>query len=171
MANYVTRLQKLRGILMPINFPHKRCLLIAWLGFALSLMVAQHADSQSLAVIHQVLTKCEEGGSSIIVKLSGNPAYKVIGIGKREVLVALKDTEFSQGLYNKEIAGDGLIQGVEINKRPNNVSCLLFKLREPYTGIDHQIEATKGRLQVQITGNSGSSKKTLESSKIQKPLQ
>jgi hypothetical protein len=90
------------------------------LCFAFSLVVAQHADSQSLAVIHQVLTKCEEGGSSIIVKLSGNPAYKVIGIGKREILIALKDTELSQGLYNKEIAGDGLIQGVEINKRPNN---------------------------------------------------
>ena len=151
---------------MPVNFPYKRCLLIAWIGFALSLMVIQHAGSQSLAVIHQVLTKSKEGGASIIVKLSGNPAYKVIGIGKREILIALKDTELSKVLYNKEITGDGLIQSVEINKRPNNVSCLLFKLREPYTGVDHQIEASKGRLHVQITGNGGSSKKTLKSSKI-----
>ncbi len=151
---------------MPVNFPHKRCLLIAWLCLVLSLMVAQHADSQSLAVVHQVLTKSEEGGSSIIIKLSGNPACKVIGIGKTEILIALKDTELSKGLYNKKITGDELIQRVEINKRPNNVSCLLVKLRKPYIEIDHQIEASKGRLHVQITSTTTSPKKTLKPSKI-----
>ena len=142
---------------------------IVWLGLVLSLMVAQHADSQSIAVVHQVLTRSKEGASSIIIKLSGNPACKVIGIGKREILIALKDTELSKGLYNKKITGDGLIQRVEVNKRPNNVSCLLVKLRKPYIGINHQIEASKGKLHVQITGNGGSSKKALKRSKIRNP--
>ncbi len=133
------------------------------LCFVLSLMVTQDAESQSLAVIHQVLTKSEEGGSSIIIKLSGNPARKVIGIGKREILIALKDTELSEGLFNNHIPGEGLIQKVEINKRPNNVSCLLVKLHRPYIGIDHQIEAGTGALYVQIRGKGGSSRKALKS--------
>jgi TolA-binding protein len=132
-------------------------------------MVAQHAASQSLAAIHQVLMKSEEGGSSIIIKLSGNPAYKVIGIGKREILIALKDTELSKELYNKEITGDGLTQRIEISKKPNNVSCLLVKLRKPYIGIDHQIEASKGILRVQVTSTASSTKKTLKPPKIQSP--
>jgi TolA-binding protein len=143
------------------------------LCLVLSLTVAHHAESQTLAVIHKVLAKSEKDSSSIIIKLSGNPACKVIGIGKREILIALKDSELSKGLFNKQITGDGLIQRVEINKRPNNVSCLLVKLHEPYIGIDHRIETGKGTLRVQITGKAGpsgvasttaSSKKTLKSS-------
>ena len=154
---------------MPVNFPFKRCLLIAWLSIVLSLVVAQHAKPHTLAMIHEVLTKSEEGMSSIIVKLSGDPAYKVIGLGRSEILIALKDTELSKGLYNKKITGDGLIQRVEINKRPNNVSCLLVKLRKPYIGIDHQIEASKGSLHVQITGEGSSPKRALKRSKIRNP--
>ncbi len=131
--------------------------------------MAQHAKSHTLAMIHEVLTKSEEGRSSIVVKLSGDPAYKVIGLGRSEILIALKDTELSKGLYNKKITGDGLIQRVEINKRPNNVSCLLVKLRKPYIEIDHQIEASKGSLYVQITGEGGSPKRALKRSKIRNP--
>jgi len=140
---------------MFVNFSYKKAVLIAWLTFALNLVVVQYADSKGRAVIHQVLRESKEDGSSIIIKLSGNPRYKVIGIEKREILIALKDTELSKGLSNKQIAGDGLIQHIEINKKPHNVSCLLVKLRKPYIRIDHQIETGKGRLWIRITDKTG----------------
>ena len=156
---------------MPLNFPRKRFLLMAWLAFLSGLMVARHADSRSLVVIDRVLTKSEEGGSSIIIGLRGDPdpAYKVIGLEQDEILIALKDTEPSGGLCNKQITRDGLIQTIEINKKPGNVSCLLVKLREPYTGIDDRIESGTGRLRVQITAEPGPSGKALKPSEIQNP--
>lgn len=128
---------------------------ITWLAIVLSLVAAQDAAPRSFAVIHEVLTESEGSGSSIIIKLKGNPTYKVIGLQKKEILIALKDTELSGGLHSKEITGEGLIQGVEMNKRPNNVVCLLVKLRKPYTGIDHRIEPGKGRLHVRIMAEAG----------------
>ena len=142
-----------------MNSPHIKRLLIAWLCFALSLLAARHADSQGPAIIHEVLTKSGKRGASISVKLSGARAYKVIGLGGNEILIALKDTELSRTIHNKQVTGDGLIQRVEINHKPNNVSCLLVKLRKPYIKIDHKIEAATGRLHVQITGEDNSSKR------------
>ncbi|HID30794.1 MAG TPA: tetratricopeptide repeat protein [Desulfobacterales bacterium] len=133
-------------------------LLIALLCFSLSLLADRRADSQGTAMIHEVLTKSEKMGASIVVKLSGAPAYKVIGLGKNEILIALKDTEFSRAIHNKQVTGDGLIQRVELEDKPDNVSCLLVKLRKPYIKIDHEIEAGTGRLRVQITGEGSSSK-------------
>lgn len=121
----------------------------------LSLVVAQDAAPRSFAVIHEVLTKSEKNGSSIIIKLRGNPTYKVIGLQKKEILIALKDTKLSKGLPSKEVTDEGLIHRVEMNKRPNNVICLLVKLRKPYIGIDHQIEPGKGRLHVRIMAEAG----------------
>ena len=115
-------------------------------------------------MIHEVLTKSDERGATIVIKLSGNPAYKVIGLGRGEILIALKDTELSRGLCNKHVTGDGLIQRIEINDKPNNVSCLLVTLRKPYIGIHHEIETGTGRLHVQISGEGSSSKEVLQRS-------
>ena len=149
-----------------MNFPHIKRVLIALLCFALSLLADRQADSQGAAMIHEVLTKSEKKGASIVVKLSGAPAYKVIGLGKNEILIALKDTEFSRAIHNKQVTGDGLIQRVELEDKPNNVSCLLVKLRKPYIKTDHEIEAGTGRLYVQITGEGSSSKGESEQSEV-----
>ena len=140
---------------MPISFFHKKHLLVALLCFALSLMPAEHSASEGLAVIDKVLTRSEKGGASVIIELKGNTPYKVIRILKKEILIALKDTLLSEALFSKPIAGDGLIQRIEMYNSPNNVGCLLVILSKPYTGIQHKIDTGKMILRVQISGQGG----------------
>ncbi|NVM22133.1 MAG: tetratricopeptide repeat protein, partial [Desulfobacterales bacterium] len=118
------------------------------------------AAARDHTVIRQVVTKSGEGASTIIIRLSDHPIYKVIPLEDKEMLIAFKDTEVSRGVYtNETIIGDELIQRIELEQKPSDVACMLVSLRKPCTEIGYDINDKSGMLCIEISRKARSSKK------------
>jgi len=114
------------------------------------------AGAGNLAVIHEVVTESQEGASSIIIRLIGHPAFKVIPIEEKEMLIAFKDTEFSGDIRVPEtFARDELIEGLTLEHKPCRVSCLVVKLGKPYADIKCRIKEVNGGLHIEIKSKAG----------------
>lgn len=122
------------------------------LALGLTLALAHNAAAHGFAVINEVSARSEDWGSSVLVKMTGDPVYKVIEIQKKELLIALKDSEISQEFACEPSSDDTLIEAIEVGRSPNDVICLLVRLRKAYTGIDHEMDADKNALHIKIRG-------------------
>ena len=150
--------------LLPMNLRLKTGLLSIWISGMLTLMALPcRVEALDHTIIRQVVTKSEEGASAVIIQLSGHPAYKVIPIEDREMLIAFKDTSLFGGVCTSEtIFGDELIQHIDLDQRPSNVTCLLVRLHRPYTEIGHLISESNGILRIEIRGKARGSRENAE---------
>jgi TolA-binding protein len=103
-------------------------------------------------VIQEVTTHSEDGVSAVLIKLTGFSSYKMIPIEDREILIALKDTEVSEGVVGSEsVVGDTFLKGVEITQKPSRVACVLVKTHKPNDEIQYRMRESKKSLRIEIS--------------------
>ncbi len=129
----------------------KTGLVFVWLCLVLTFAACFHAEAREHSVIRGFTTKSEGRTSAILINVNGNPAYRVIPLGEKEMLIALKDTVLSTGVCTKEaILGDEWIRGIEAEQKPLGVTTFLVKLHKPYSDIAYHISDKNDALQIQI---------------------
>jgi len=126
---------------------------IFWIVFALFSLLGACPQAQGKAydVIEEVTTVSQEGTSAVLIKLTGLSDYKVIPVEDHEILIALKDTEVSDDVFGSEsIVGDVFVQGLEITRRPSNVTCVVVRMHKPNGEILYQTRESKKALRIEI---------------------
>jgi len=153
-----------------MHFRVKRRTILIFVMVIFSCVGHLRAEGRGYDVIEQVSTHSEGDVSSVLIKLTGYPAYKVIPVEDREMLVAFKDTELSGDVYASEtIVGDKLVKGVEITQKAFRVVCVLVKTYKPYSEIGYQVKEGKDVLCIEIRTKSKHHEKGLKQSTSPKP--
>jgi TolA-binding protein len=145
---------------MSINLALKTGLLSVSVWWILTCMACFCAEAKDHYVVRQVTTKSEGSTSTIIIGLNGRPAYRVIPIGQKEMVIAFRDTALSRDVCPKEtIIGDEWIRYIEAEQKPFGVTTLLVKLHKPRGDIRYQIVDDKDVLRIEIGAKAQESKK------------
>jgi TolA-binding protein len=153
-----------------MHFRVKRRTILIFVMVIFSCVGHLRAEGRGYDVIEQVSTHSEENVSSVLIKLTGYPAHKVIPVEDREMLVAFKDTELSGDVYASEtIVGDKLVKGVEITQKACRVVCVLVKTYKPYREIEYQVKEGKDLLCIEIRTKSKHHEKGFKQSMSPKP--
>ncbi len=153
-----------------MNVAVKSGVLLLGIWWILTCMTCLDAKAQDHHVVRAVTTQSQGNASAIIVRLDGQPAYRVIPVGKSEIVVAFRDTVMSSDVYAREaIIGDEWIKAIEADQRPRSVVTLLVKLHKPHSGIEYKVLDSKDQLRIEIGAKAQERKNKDHQSQAQPP--
>ena len=120
-------------------------------GLLFTLMLCGSGHVYGYGAIEKVSTSSLPDGAVIEVTVSGYSGYKVIPVGKTEVLIAFKDTHVSDDVYTHEaIVGDQWIKEIEVIQRPFDVASLVLKLHRPDLVVDLEEETANEVFRIHV---------------------
>jgi len=108
--------------------------------------------------VQEIRTFSEDGGSAVLITLTGLSDFKVIPVEDREILIALKDTGVSDKVFgNESIVGDGLVKRVEVTHTPSNVTCVVIRMHKSNSEVSYRTKESRNALRIELRDrNTGS---------------